>query len=76
MGNEIADELAQRGAAANLDDVRLHYDSAKATILRATRRRKITNERIRRVYGMKGKNHDRREESKLLLKEQTTMGRL
>ena len=39
-------------------------------------RGKISQERIRWVYGMEGEKRNRREESKLSRKEQTTMGRL
>ena len=75
VGNVVADEQALIGAAANQEDVRHNYDSAKATIRRATSG-EISYERICWVCGMKGKNLDSREKSKLSRKEQTTIGRL
>ena len=74
--NEMAYEQARRGAATNQEDVRTNYDSAKPIIRRATRGGKISRERIRRMYGMKGEKLDRRVESKLLGKVQTMMCRL
>ena len=68
----MADEQSRKGAAVNHKDARHNYDTAKAMVRRATRGKKIFHERIRRVYAMKGEKLDRREESKLSWKEQTT----
>ena len=75
-GNEMADEQVRKGAAANQKDVRHNYESEKATIRHATRWGEVSHERICRVFGMKCEKLERRVESKLLRKEQTTMGRL
>ena len=72
----MADKQARKKAAANQEDARYNYDSAKVTIRRATIGGEIFHERICRVYGMKGENLDRREDSKLSRKENTMMGHL
>ena len=40
VGNEMADEQAQKGASSNQEDIQHNYDSAKATIRHTTRGRK------------------------------------
>ena len=75
VGNEMADEQAQKGAAANQEDVHHNYDCDghhQACYLRG----EISHEGIHRVYGMTGEKLDLREESKLSRKEQMTMVRL
>ena len=54
VGNEMAEEQARKGAAANQEDVRQNYDSVKAIIRRATRLGDLSHEGIRRVCGVKG----------------------
>ena len=76
MGNEIADEQAQIGAATNQEGVRHHYNSAKATIRRVARGEKISHVGIRQLYGAKGEELDHIEESKLYRIEQMTMGQV
>ena len=76
VGNEIADKQVRKGAAANQEGVQHQYNSAKPAIRHVTSMRKISHERICRVYGAKGEKLDHRDESKLSRKEQTTMGRL
>ena len=68
--NEMADEQARRGSADNQEDARHNYDSAKATIRRATKGEEISHE-----IPMKSEKLDRIDESKLSTKEQRTMGR-
>ena len=68
VGNEMAVDLARKRAAGNQEAVRQNYDSTKVRIRCASREGKISNETIRRVYGIKGENLDRREEAKLSAK--------
>ena len=61
VGNDMADEQARRGAAASQSRCSTQLRLCEGNQQACYQRGEISHERIRRVYGMKGENLDRRE---------------